>query len=227
MVLKWGYMERKMSQYHAVVAGYQTGIFTDWAIVRNSIQGYPGAIYKSFNTYDEAKSFMFPDKGEEPKVVLNDDNKKGIIVYTDGSAKDNRAGFGIVIIHTDGKIEKHYGPMPSPPSGESKEHMHNKAELFAIYASLNTIKGDMTIYCDSMYCVTIFQHHIFVWGKSGWKDVANSYLLKPCFDLMQGRKIRVEHVSGHNGIHYNEMADALSKMGREYVVGQEKPVFMG
>ncbi|KAJ6256113.1 ATP-dependent DNA helicase PIF1 [Drechslerella dactyloides] len=48
----------KKQRFYAVVQGRTTGVFDQpWSIVRNYVDGYPGAIYKSFTTRGEATTW--------------------------------------------------------------------------------------------------------------------------------------------------------------------------
>ena len=48
-------------KYYAVLKGMKTGIFETWDACKESVDGYPGAQYKSFKTLDEARVYL----GEE------------------------------------------------------------------------------------------------------------------------------------------------------------------
>lgn len=45
-------------KYYAVAKGYKTGIFSTWDECKEQVNGYSGAIYKSFGSEKEAKSFI-------------------------------------------------------------------------------------------------------------------------------------------------------------------------
>ena len=45
-------------KYYAIVSGRKTGIYTDWSIVQKLVNGFPGAIFKSFHNKHDAESFM-------------------------------------------------------------------------------------------------------------------------------------------------------------------------
>lgn len=196
--------------FHVVVAGHTTGIFTDRKVLQKAITGYTVPIYDSFNTFQEAKQYF--------AAAPTGEVKSDTIAYTDGSAKDDKAGYGLVIppINDEYRSKKYKGRMPDPPKGESKEHMHNKAELYAIFMALSLIKDDFTIYCDSSYCISSINHNVYYWAQLGWnKEMPNRYLLKACHDLLKGRTVKCKHIKGHNGHRYNELADKLADEGRQ------------
>nr|1QHK_A Chain A, PROTEIN (RIBONUCLEASE HI) [Saccharomyces cerevisiae] len=44
--------------FYAVRKGRETGIYNTWNECKNQVDGYGGAIYKKFNSYEQAKSFL-------------------------------------------------------------------------------------------------------------------------------------------------------------------------
>ena len=46
------------TKYYAVKVGRTTGIFETWDQCKASVNGYPGALYKSFKTKTEAYNYM-------------------------------------------------------------------------------------------------------------------------------------------------------------------------
>ena len=45
-------------KYYAVKKGKVTGIFQSWEECRNAVEGYSGAQYKGFSTFEEAGGYM-------------------------------------------------------------------------------------------------------------------------------------------------------------------------
>jgi hypothetical protein len=48
----------KKQKFYAVVKGHIPGIYTTWDEAKTQVDGYPGAVYKSFKTEKEAEEFM-------------------------------------------------------------------------------------------------------------------------------------------------------------------------
>ena len=48
----------KKQKFYAVVKGCTPGIYTTWDEAKMQVIGYPGAVYKSFKTEEEAEEFM-------------------------------------------------------------------------------------------------------------------------------------------------------------------------
>jgi ribonuclease HI len=67
------------------------------------------------------------------------------------------------------------------------------------------------------------------WQRNGWKtaigaDVLNRELIEKILELQKKeRSIRYEHVYGHSGVVFNELADRLANAGR--LRPDDQPIF--
>ena len=54
-------------KYYAVAVGKKPGIYTKWDECKAMVHGFPGAVYKSFKTLEEAETFLesAPARGEK------------------------------------------------------------------------------------------------------------------------------------------------------------------
>ena len=48
----------KKQKFYSILKGHITGIYTTWDEAKEQVDGYPGAVYKSFKTEEEAKNWM-------------------------------------------------------------------------------------------------------------------------------------------------------------------------
>lgn len=48
----------KKGGFYAVQAGKRVGVYNDWEACRSQVFGFKGAVYKKFETYDEAQAFV-------------------------------------------------------------------------------------------------------------------------------------------------------------------------
>jgi ribonuclease HI len=223
-----------MSKYYAVAVGRAPGIYTSWEEgAQPQVNKYPGAKFKSFSTFDDAK--MYLEINEPVKRVYNDQKTKpgspgkkiGLsltqvpqiniiplinttIAFTDGSGEGGGFGYGGVIIPPDGKIIKYSEPLPKT---QELTGTSNQCELYAIYHVLSEVKGNLIIYSDSMYSINCLTVWYKKWDQTGWRDVCNTSLIKNCLELMKGREVSLEYVAAHTGQVCNEMADILAKNG--------------
>ena len=72
-------------KFYAVRKGRQTGLFTKWDDCKAQVQGYSGAVYKSFATLAEAQQYLWGDEelqrvDEETQVASGE-----MVAYVDGS----------------------------------------------------------------------------------------------------------------------------------------------
>lgn len=248
-----------MSKYYAVKNGVKPGIYTSWNECKLQVDGYKGAIYKSFKTHTEAEDFVNNGPTVKNKNIHNNihnihnihnnihnnnihnnnnnnvknnniqkNNQKNntqknnvninlddidLLIYTDGSYKDNVGGYGVVIIQNN-NIKEYYGHLPAPCTNQV-------AELTAIKIALTNVINNTKIHIrsDSMYSIDCFTKYIKTWKKNGFittekKPVKNQQLIKDIDALMEGKQITFEHVYSHRGEYYNEMVDQLAEKGR-------------
>jgi ribonuclease HI len=134
-----------------------------------------------------------------------------MIIYTDGSCRNNgTGGIGILWIKDDKIIQKY--------SNSYKHTTNNRMELGAIKLALISIKkkiNSLKIYTDSEYsigCIT----------NPTWNPKKNKTLINSIKDLLAKTQQLVEtpiefiHVKGHNGDKYNEMVDKLAQNASKY-----------
>jgi ribonuclease HI len=46
------------AKFYSVFKGFKPGVYTTWDEAKEQVNGYPGAVYKSFKTEEEAKNWM-------------------------------------------------------------------------------------------------------------------------------------------------------------------------
>lgn len=212
-------------KYYTVTCGRVPGIYTTWKATQRQIVGYPGGCCKSFRTRDEAEEFYSlcttndtDDATDEPPRVLPISGRT--IIYTDGSSKDSRGGYGIVAIKDSGEKIELCGPLPD----DGLKQTNNQAELYAVKVALETFSGPLTIYTDSDNTIKYLTVYIHIWKNNNWKtsrggDVENQIYIKAIDELLSSRDdarddIKFIHVGAHQGLGYNDLADKLANQGR-------------
>ena len=216
------------TKYYAVKVGRTTGIFETWDQCKASVNGYPGALYKSFKTKTEAYNYMgwngeqmdifnmntfdqndtTPIENEKPvdnDIPLSSSTKA--VAYVDGSFNSVTKifGYGVVLFH-NGKEIKLYDRGNDP----SLATMRNVAgEIYGAIAAMkyainHNIKY-LSIYYDYM--------GIEMWAEGAWKRNRQGTIAY--YEYMQSakNKIRIKFVKvkGHSGVDGNEEADHLAK----------------
>lgn len=100
MVRKNDFMAKK---FYAVWKGVNPGVYDSWTDCQLQIKGYKGALYKSFDTREEAeKAFAAP-----PHLYLQPKKKNG----TEAIGKKLPAGFDLNCLAVDAACSGNPGPM--------------------------------------------------------------------------------------------------------------------
>ena len=207
-------------KFYAVAKGIKPGIYKTWDEAKAQVDGFPGALFKSFASMTEAEEWF---KENSDKKILN--NKKEpsstdtkphksdeIIIYTDGGSLGNPGpgGYGIVLI---------YGDTIKEINGGFRLTTNNRMELMGVIVALKTLKQKdkkITVYTDSSYVVNgITKGWAKSWRKNNWiksdkQKAVNSDLWSELLDLIEPLNINFIWVKGHAGNKYNERCDELA-----------------
>ena len=145
-------------KFYAVVKGRIPGIYSEWTGpggAQAQIIRFPGAIFKSFATCEEAGEFMkkahYSAKPASLKAKANglgrelsgnSQKESGIVIYTDGGCLDNPGpgGYGVVIIDGEKRIEL---------SGGFRLTTNNRMELMACIVALQKLVSSVTEFCKA------------------------------------------------------------------------------
>ena len=96
------------TKYYAVRVGKSVGVFFSWEECQKQVTGFPGAVYKSFPTLEEAESFVkgiAPEKKSSGEEKLFAAEPGALVAYVDGSynAANKQFSYGMVLL--DGEKE--------------------------------------------------------------------------------------------------------------------------
>ena len=205
-------------KFYAVKVGRQTGIFETWAECQNQINGFSGAIYKSFATKAEAEAFIGADnkgqgsasndKGNVPGAgaqVLTEETQA--VAYVDGSydAAANAFSYGMVLFHNGQEL--HFS---EKYTDNALAQMHNVAgEIKGAEAAMR--------YCldNDIPSITIYHDYegIARWCNGEWQAKKEGTIAYAEYYKKASSKVRIRFVKvkGHSGDTYNELADRLAK----------------
>ena len=217
----------------AVKKGRLTGLFNTWAECGKQVLGFPGAVFKSFPTEEEARAWLsgvpesvslFPDDAgtakpaphsDPPAPAAENEPPVDYTVYTDGSClrnPDGPGGYAAVIISTqDGEIREITGGEPSTTN--------NRMELRAGIEALRALPPHSTVsFCtDSQYMKNGFTNYwLRNWKRNGWKTakgepVKNQDLWRALDEVLSLHTVRFRWVPGHTGNRWNERCDELAR----------------
>ena len=221
--------------FYAVANGRTIGIFLNWNDCNNSVKKYKNALYKKFNTKEEADNFIKVNEKniddinnniQNHNIIVNskDDNivfNPDYYVYTDGACsnngKDNAlAGIGIFFgINDNRNISKKI---------EGKQ-TNNIAELSAIIETYYIIENDIlngkkiAIVSDSEYAIKCVSSYGEKCYKKCWNvDIPNKDLVKIAYEMYKDKlNIQFIHIKAHTNntdIHSfgNDNADKLANI---------------
>ncbi|MCR5254525.1 MAG: ribonuclease H family protein [Acetatifactor sp.] len=206
--------------FYAVKNGIKPGIYKTWDECKKNVDGFAGALYKGFSTYEEALEFMGEDivssnacgaVSEEKTESPSERPKEGaLLAYVDGSYDDSikTYAFGCVFILSDGRIFTACGNGKNPDS-ISQRNVTGEM-LGAMYATMTAIKNgfhELEIKYD--------YEGIEKWVNGAWKAKTANTSKYAEYMRAQASKINIRFtkVPAHSNVYYNEMADREAKRG--------------
>ena len=196
-------------KYYAVKLGVNPGIYTTWTECSKQVVGFKGAIYKSFETKEEAEEFMSKDKQTFDDEI--DFSKMESFAFVDGSFNDNTEvyGGGYFIFH---KNEKSTSFLEGMVSGEDDDLKSIKNVAGELLAAESAIVRAMFKNFKEIYIFFDYQG-IESWADGTWDahtigTKAYKKFIEKCEDKI---KIHFIKVKGHSNVMMNDYVDLLAK----------------
>lgn len=200
---------------YAVRKGKTTGIFYSWDECSASVNGYPGAEYKSFTTKEEANSYLensfavqIEEEKKDQKNTALDGTESTLTAYVDGSFDPSigKYAFGCILLTPDGEIIRESGNGQDPESLAIRNVAGEMlGAMYAVQWAVNHGYPSLTIYYD--------YEGIAKWAKGDWK--AKNKRTQQYAEFMNGKRsyiqLSFQKVKAHSGDHYNEEVDKLAK----------------
>ena len=210
--------------FYAVAQGRTPGLYQTWEETKAQVCGYQGALYKKFNTIEEANVFL--NNLENPFPTQTDHHDHDLVCFTDGSCLSN----GSSTAKTGCAVVWPYHPeLNQCLNLTGTYNTNNQAELRAVKLALDiadttldpTQKEKLHVYTDSKLVINTFESWIHNWKNNGWKNkagasIANIDLIIEIYNLLKKRKIVFHHVEAHTkkndwvSVH-NALADKLAR----------------
>lgn len=194
-------------KYYAVLQGRKTGIYQSWDECKEQVEGYKNAIFKGFQTKEEAEKFLTGKKIQRSSSVYSPlpELKPELIAYVDGSYYNGAYSYGCVIFDGQDMVEF------------SKAYRHGKdAEMHNVAGELEGAKKAIAFALKKgAKSIDIYHDYqgIAAWADGFWKT--NKPATKTYSEYVkEARKkvnIQFHKVKGHSGDIWNERVDQLAK----------------
>lgn len=222
--------------FYAVARGKQIGIFNSWNEIKPLIYNFKNAKYKKFTNREEAEHFINQNSYKQShidnfvKIEENEEfipiEKNNIIIFTDGSSKNNSthnkkasASYAIVFPYHE---NYNYSSLLENNEPQTNNRAEFKAVINAIKIADNIdeyrIKV-LDIYTDSQLLINTATNWVHKWKLNDWengKDKKNLDLVKELYNLMQIRQVNLHYIQAHTNktdwfSKYNDMVDKLAQ----------------
>ena len=183
--------------FYAVARGRNVGIYNSWNNCKTEVTGFSGAIYKKFNTKNEALNFIkinnvnvdvikekFKNDDEKEdsfssseefavNLKIDKENDSCIICFTDGSCPGNgnnpdKAAYSVIF-----PFHKEWNK--TRLLSNSIQVTNNRAELMGVIKAIKicnkkSLKNiDLIIYTDSKLTIDIATNYMKTWKNNSWK----------------------------------------------------------
>jgi ribonuclease HI len=195
-------------KYYAVKAGRIIGVFDSWAACQESINGFPGADFKSFSTQEEAEAYI--NNVDIALRTIKADIEQGYVVaFCDGSfdKNKNRYSFGVLIV--DSAMQEH----EVCGSAKNSKYISSNNIIGEILGVINALDWAVSNGCEKIKVYHDYEG-LSKWISGEWEaksEAAKMFVAicnKKYADLLQ---VEFEKVKGHSNNRYNDKADELAK----------------
>lgn len=207
-------------KYYAVKNGKTPGVYLTWDDCKAQVSGFSGAIYKSFPTMEEAKSFVAgatsnasntktlkPTSVEEEDTFDEKPAEGEAIAYVDGSYNVDTKEYACGMVFMYGEEELHIAK-----KGEDEDLALMRNVAGEILGSEIAMRKAIELGIDKIKIYHDYQG-IASWCLGEWKtNKEGTKAYKAFYDSIQDKlQVQFVKVKGHSGDKYNDIADELAK----------------
>lgn len=200
------------SKYYAVKKGKVPGIYLNWNDCKAMVDGYPGAVYKSFKTIEEAEKFITGEKiisgmKASGKNTSESGETCSTYAFVDGSFNKvtHTYGYGGFLVTDNEKYVLQGADDDAEMATMRNVAGEIKGAEAAIKKAIELGIKELVIYYDYM--------GIEMWATGVWKRNKAGTIAYHEYIMSVKNKIKLTFVKvkGHSGVEGNEEADKLAK----------------
>lgn len=188
-------------KYYAVRSGRNRGVYESWTACREQVHGYSGAVYRSFESREDAEIYLASGPPErEPDQGIP-------FAYIDGSFSKKNGVYGWGgYISCSGEIRIIQG------TGNAKDYMKYRNISGEIRGVLEVIRQAISMGLPE---ISIYYDYAGIgnWANASWKcnNELSRFYQRYYLNSRTRLKVHFIHVRGHRGVVGNELADLLAR----------------